>query len=179
VAVTVTGPEVFGAVNKPVLETVPAEADQFTALLKLPVPWTVAVQVSLAPSSGPGSGHATEIEVIVGGVTVTVAVPDFVASAAEVAVMVTDPAAFPAVNTPAAEIVPAEAVQFTAVLKFPVPCTVAVQASLAPSARLGLGQETVTEVIVGAGVGVGVGEGEDELPPQPAMAASSAISSTR
>ena len=93
--------------------------------------------------------------------------------------MVTDPAVLGAVNTPAAEIVPAEAVQFTVVLKFPVPCTVAVQVSFAPSARLGLGQETVTEVIVGAGVGVGVGEGEDEPPPQPAMAASSAMSSTR
>ena len=73
--------------------------------------------------------------------------------------MVTGPAAFGAVNTPVAEIAPAEADQFTAALKLPVPATVAKHCSFAPWASVGLGQATVTDVIVGVGVGVGVGAG--------------------
>jgi hypothetical protein len=83
--------------------------------------------------------------------------------------MVTGPTAFGAVNTPAAEIVPAEADQFTAVLKLPVPSTVAVHCSFPPWASVGLGQEAVTEVIVGVGVGVGVGVDAGGGPKYPLM----------
>jgi hypothetical protein len=51
--------------------------------------------------------------------------PNFVESAAEVAVIVTDPAVLGAVNTPEVDTVPAEALQVTKVLKLPVPCTAA------------------------------------------------------
>jgi hypothetical protein len=57
--------------------------------------------------------------------TVTPAEPDFDAFATEVAVIVDDPAAPGAVKRPAAETDPADAVQFTALLKLPVPCTAA------------------------------------------------------
>ena len=62
------------------------------------------------------------------GFTVTVAVPDLVASCVEVAVIVTGSVTTPpegAVNKPELEMVPALAVQFTAELKLPVPVTVA------------------------------------------------------
>ncbi len=63
-----------------------------------------------------------------GRFTVTVAVPDLVASCVEVAVIVTGSVTTPpegAVNKPELEMVPALAVQFTAELKLPVPVTVA------------------------------------------------------
>jgi hypothetical protein len=53
-------------------------------------------------------------------VTVTAAVADFDESAALVAVTVKTPAVEPAVNKPAAEILPPVAVQVTAVLLLPV-----------------------------------------------------------
>jgi hypothetical protein len=52
--------------------------------------------------------------------------PDFVLSSVEVAVIVTVPVAV-GVNAPADVIVPSDAVQVTAELYDPVPCTVAVQ----------------------------------------------------
>ena len=59
------------------------------------------------------------------GTTVTPAEPDLVASATEVALIVADPAAPGAVKRPLAETEPADALQFTALLKLPVPCTAA------------------------------------------------------
>jgi hypothetical protein len=56
----------------------------------------------------------------------TVTTADLVASPAGVAVTVTLPGDAGAVNTPELLIVPADAVQFTAELKLPVPETVAV-----------------------------------------------------
>ena len=114
-----------------------------------------------------------------GAVTVSGALPDLVESAPEVAVTETWPAEFGAVKSPAEDTVPAEADQFTAELKLPVPWTVAEHGSVSPSARVGLGQATVTEVMAGAGVGVGVGEEEEEdPPPQPASTAQSASKRT-
>lgn len=62
------------------------------------------------------------------GVTVRVNVPNFEVSCVEVAVIVTGvlEATTGAVNKPAVVIVPALAAQVTAVLKLPVPVTVAV-----------------------------------------------------
>ena len=63
VAVTVTdiGAITVGAVNTPALEIVPLDADQVTAVLKLPVPLTTTMQVSDAPdASGDAQLGTTE-----------------------------------------------------------------------------------------------------------------------
>jgi len=50
-----------GAVNTPALDIIPLDADQVTALLKLPVPVTTTVQVSDAPeASGDAQLGTTE-----------------------------------------------------------------------------------------------------------------------
>jgi hypothetical protein len=82
-----------------------------------------------------------------------------------VAVIVTVPAEFGAVNTPLAVIVPEDAVQLTASLNEPVPCTVAVQSAVPPVSAV-LGQDTLTLVIV-ATVGGVVGLGVADPPPHP------------
>jgi len=117
-----------GAVNRPAAEIVPALALQVTAELKFPVPVTVAEHWLVWLDWMVEGEHATVTDVMVpAGVTVTIAVPDFVASCVAVAVIVTAVlvATTWAVNRPAAEIVPAFALQVTAELKFPVPVTVA------------------------------------------------------
>lgn len=63
VAVTVTevAAVTVGAVNTPALDIVPLDADQVTALLKLPVPVTTTVQVSGVPeASGDAQLGTTE-----------------------------------------------------------------------------------------------------------------------
>src|ERR1019366_8411642 len=102
------------------------------------------------------------------GGTITVAEPDLVPSAAEVAVTVTGPAAFGAVKRPEAETVPADAFQVTAVLKLPVPCTLAEHWLVCPSGTEGAAHDTVMEVMVGGGAGL--------LPlPQPAATDTAAM----
>ena len=117
-AVTVAVPVVAG-VKTPALLTVPmldGLTDQLTELLKVPVPMTVGAQVDVWFVWMDAGEQATETEVIAEGmVTVTVAEPDLVESAVDVAVMVAVPAA-DGVNTPAEVIVPSVADQVTAEL---------------------------------------------------------------
>ena len=108
VAVMVAVPVVVG-VKTPVVLTEPildGLRDHVTALLKLPVPLTVAVQADVCVVRTEAGEQATETEVIVDCVvTVTVALPDFVESCVDVAVMVAVPV--PAgVKTPALLTVP-------------------------------------------------------------------------
>ena len=67
VAVMMTGPVVAGAVKRPVVEIVPADADQLTAALKLPVPCTRAEHWSVWPAVTVGLMQVTVTEVMVGG----------------------------------------------------------------------------------------------------------------
>lgn len=105
--------------------------------------------------------QVTETEVIVeAAVTVTVAEPDLVESAVELAVMVAVPG--PAgVNTPAALIAPALTVHVTALLKLPVPVTVAVHWEVWLNWMVKGLQDTETEVMAGLGGGAVL------LPPPP------------
>ena len=89
------------------------------------------------------------------GFTVRTALPDFVASSVDVAVMVAVPLAVEAgVNSPAAEIVPMPdglTAHVTPVLKAPVPVTVAVACAVC-AVVIGFGvTETETAVMVGGG----------------------------
>lgn len=79
----------------------------------------------------------------------TVAVADFVVSAALVAVTVTVPADDGAVSTPVAEIVPALAFQLTDLLAT-VPSTVALNCCVAPMRMEGVAGDTETEFTTGA-----------------------------
>ncbi len=85
-----------------------------------------------------------------GGFTVTLAVPDTLVFCVEVAVTVTDVIVVTegAVNKPAEEIVPALAVHVTAVLKLPVPLTVAEHWLVPPELTVVGEQLTVTDVTV-------------------------------
>ena len=91
----------------------------------------------------------TVTEVIVGGTfTVTVALPDFVESCVDVAVIIALPVPV-GVKTPAEVIVPPVAVQFTPELYAPVPVTVDVHVEVCV-VRMDVGEQTtVTDVIVG------------------------------
>jgi len=93
-------------VNTPEDVIVPSVEPQVTAGLYGPVPCTVAVQLDVCVVRMDAGEQATETEVIVdGAVTVTVALPDLVASCVDVAVMVAVPV--PAgVRTPALLTVP-------------------------------------------------------------------------
>ena len=97
VAVMMVGPVVLvGAVKVAVSLAVDAMLPRFAAHVtvgsKLPVPCTVAVHWLVWPSGTMVGLHATPTEVMMGGaVIVIVAVPDFVASCVEVAVMVAEP----------------------------------------------------------------------------------------
>jgi len=105
VAVIVTVPATVG-VNTPEAVIVPSDAAQVTAELYDPVPCTVAVQSDVCVVRTEAGEQSTETEVIVNGaVTVTVALPDLVASCVDVAVMVAVPV-LEAVNTPALLTVP-------------------------------------------------------------------------
>ena len=99
VPVIVTVPVAVG-VNTPEDVIVPSDAIQVTAELYAPVPCTVAAQSDVCVIKMEAGEQSTETEVIVAGaVTVTVALPDLVASCVDVAVMVAVPV--PAgVNTP-------------------------------------------------------------------------------
>jgi len=129
VTVTVVGEETMGAVRTPDAEIEPAVALQVTDELKLPVPVTVAEHWLVLPDETVDGKQLTLTAVIDPiGLTVTDAVPDFVASWVEVAVTVTVVAeeTVGAVSSPVEEIVALLlAVQVTAELKFPVPVTVA------------------------------------------------------
>ena len=67
VAVIVTGPAAPGAVNNPVLETVPAEAVHAIAVLKPPFPCTLAEHWSVWPASADGVTQLALTEVTVEG----------------------------------------------------------------------------------------------------------------
>jgi hypothetical protein len=91
----------------------------------------------------------------VGFPTAIVAVPDFVVSCVDVAVIITDPATV-GVNTPEDVIVPFVASQITVELYGPVPCTVAVQVDVCV-VRMDAGEQfTETELIVDGAVTVTV-----------------------
>ena len=111
VAVMVAVPAPAG-VNIPELLTDPmpvGATDQVTAVLKLPVPVTVGVQVEVCVVRMDAGEQLTETDVIVTGTeTVTVPDPDFVESSVDVAVIVAVPTA-EGVNTPADVIVPSVA----------------------------------------------------------------------
>lgn len=103
---------------------------QFTEELKLPVPPTTAKQESVCPRGTLSVLQEADTDVIVGGTdTVTWNEPDLVGSCVEVAVIVAVPDV-PGVKTPALLMVPApvgETAHETALLKFPVPTTEALQ----------------------------------------------------
>jgi hypothetical protein len=138
-----------GAVSRPVLEIDPALVDQVTAVLLEPV--TAAVNCCVPPELTLVLLGEMEIATPAGGVTVTVAEEDTAVLAWLVACTVTfivevQPGA---VYCPELEIVPALAVQVTAWLKLPVPCTLAVHCAVAPVwSDAGL-QETETEATLG------------------------------
>lgn len=103
-AVTVTAPAIAGAVNTPAAVIEPAEACQFTAAF--------AANVTVPPGA---TVELTGVIVNGGAVTVTVAIAILEGSATLFAVTVTVPAIAGAVNTPAKETEPAEAVQVTGI----------------------------------------------------------------
>jgi hypothetical protein len=141
----------FGAVNMPPLETVPAEADQVTAVLL--VPWTVAENCWVFPDVRVVFvGETVTLIVEAAGLTATVALAFFEVFALLVAVTVTLVAALTvgAANKPLLEIVPADADQVTPVLV--VPCTVAVNCLVFPDVRDVLVGETVTVMGEAAGL---------------------------
>lgn len=144
VVVSADGP----AVKRPAGEIAPLDADQVTDL-SVTVPCTLAVNCCVARARMLTVLGATEIEVTVGALTVTVAEAVFVLSATLVAVTVTLPAAAGAVSRPALVIVPAEADHVTALLAT-VPCTVALNCWVAPIWMLAVAGETEIEVTVGA-----------------------------
>lgn len=113
-AVTVTFPGAAGAVITPEGEMAPALADHDTAELKLPVPCTAAVHWIVPPVVTVDGGQLTETDVTVTGVeTETTVDPLALGCWVLVAVTVTFAGAAGAVSTPAGEIVPALADQFT------------------------------------------------------------------
>ena len=105
VAVIIAVPADVG-LNTPEDVIVPSVAAQATVELYAPVPCTVSEQLDVCVVRIDAGEQATETEVIVDGtVTVTVALPDLVASCVDVAVMVAVPV--PAgVRTPALLTVP-------------------------------------------------------------------------
>jgi len=117
-------------VKTPEVVIVPSDAVQETAELYDPVPCTVAEQVDVCVVRIEAGEQIAKTEVIVdGAVTVTVALPDFVESCADVAVIVAVPAPV-GVKTPALLTVPmlvGLTDHVTDELKFPVPLTVGVQ----------------------------------------------------
>jgi len=110
----------FGAVNMPPLETVPAVADQVTAVLL--VPCTVAENCCVFPEVRVVLvGETLMVMVDPVGLTATIALAFFEVLALLVAVTVTFVLllTFGAVNMPLLEIVPAVADQVTAALLVP------------------------------------------------------------
>ena len=113
-----TAPVAAGAVKSPAELIVPALADQVTAELKFPVPFTVAAHCEVALVFMVAGLHAAETDVIAeeDACTVTAVVPDITGSCVLVAIKVTLPAEAGAVNTPLAFTLPALADQLTAEL---------------------------------------------------------------
>lgn len=105
VAVTVTFPEVAGAVRRPPAEIVPAEVDQVMPLLET-VPEMLAVNCCEPPVTMVALVGEMVTEFTTGAETVTVAFAVFVGSARLVTVIVAVPGVEPAVKTPDEEIVP-------------------------------------------------------------------------
>src|SRR5579864_9269937 len=68
VAFTVTVPATAGAVKAPFALIPPAPADQLTAELKLPVPWTVAVHCDVACAAIAAGTQVTATELIEGDI---------------------------------------------------------------------------------------------------------------
>ena len=99
---------------------------------------------------------------------VAVIEPDFVESAAEVAVIVTVPVVLGAVKSPPLEIAPAVTFQVTSGLKPPVPCTMSLHWSVSPVSTCVTEHVTVTDVMDGEDGGV---IGWDGLPPPPQLIA--------
>jgi hypothetical protein len=153
VAVTVTLAAAAGAVNSPAELMDPPDTLQVTAVLKLPVPCTVALHCDVAPVVTVEGEQATDTEEIVGSAaacTVMAVVPDFDVSSVLVAVTVTLAAAAGAVKSPA-ELIdpPPETDHVTAVLKLPVPCTLAEHCDVAPGATVDDEHVGVTEEMAG------------------------------
>jgi hypothetical protein len=145
-------------ISVPVL--VPPLTDQVTVWAGLLVPVTVAVKAWVAPFAKVTVAGLTVTEVTVGAplpgvVTVTIAVPFFVASTVELALTVRLTALSSAATdrTPAALIVvlapPPLTDQVTVWAGLPVPATVALKAWVAPFATLAVAGLTVTEVTAG------------------------------
>lgn len=120
VAVIVAIPAPEGE-NTPPAVIVPPVAVQFTAVLYVPEPDTIATHVEVCAIRIVSGVQLTATEVMVddamvdAALIVTVVDPDFVASCIDVAVTVATPAP-DGVNTPAAEIVPPVADHVTAEL---------------------------------------------------------------
>lgn len=142
VTVTVVFDVTEGAVNMPLPEIVPAEADHVTAVLLEPC--TVATNCCPVPDFTDADVGETETLTVgaAAGTTLTTELALFVLSTELVARTVTEVVAetVGAVNMPALEILPAEADQVTAVLL--VPCTLAVNCRLPPAVTLVLVGET-------------------------------------
>jgi hypothetical protein len=139
-------------VKTPPCVIVPPVAVQVTALLKVPVPVTVATHVDVFVVSIEAGVATTEIPVTLMGTVAEPmlmdALPDLLGSSVEVAVHIPVPVP-EGVNTPACVMVPPEADHVTVWLKFPVPETTAVQVAVCPTAiEVGLAV-TVTDVIFG------------------------------
>jgi hypothetical protein len=148
VAVMVAVPAPAG-VKTPDELIVPPVAPQVTAELNAPAPCTVAEQLDVCVVRMELGEQITETDVIEADVlAVTVADPDLVASCVDVAVMVVVPAVV-GVKTPDELIVPPVALQVTAELNAPAPCTVAEQVDVCV-VRTELGEQiTATDVIEG------------------------------
>lgn len=134
--------ETFGAVNMPLPEIVPAEADHVTDVLLEPC--TVATNCCPAPDFTDADVGETDTLTsgVAAGTTLTTELALFVLSAELVARTVTAVVleTLGAVKTPALEILPADADQLTAVLL--VPCTLAVNCRFPPAVTLVLVGET-------------------------------------
>jgi hypothetical protein len=150
VAVMLAVPVPLG-VNRPPEVMLPPVADHVTAELKLPVPLTVAEQALVCEVVIDDGRHETVTEVMVdtAAETATFAEPDLVVSCVDLAVMVAVPVPL-GVNTPAEVMVPPVADHVTAVLKLPVPLTVAEHALVCAVVIDDGRHETVTEVMVDA-----------------------------
>jgi hypothetical protein len=134
-AVMVTLCAVAGAVQIPAGVMVPALADQFTAVSVEPD--TVALKVVAVPTVTVGlAGVMAPMETTGVATTVTVVVLVLEVSAWAAAVMVTVPDVVGAVQIPAGVMVPALALQFTAVSALPV--TVAANCVVVPVCTVGL-----------------------------------------
>lgn len=153
VAVIPTGVlvETTGAVKSPDVEIEPRVALHVTALLKLPVPVTVAEHWLVWLDWIVEGEHITVTEVIVpDGFTVTVVMPDLDVSCDEVAVMVTGvvEGTIGALKTPEAVIEPPLAIHVTPELKLPVPVTDAEHWLVWPDWTVDGEQDAVTDVMV-------------------------------